>query len=144
MEPAHTLAKKLLPVEITRLELCGGFITAVVENDWSAHTITAVGIYRRHVWPLNAVVFEMLVERFDTHCAHPLRNKITDGIVHHRRDDCGLESKTIRKVRRTVEFAAADMDVAMGRLAKWDDAGIKPVDQRAERQEIQGAAFGYI
>jgi hypothetical protein len=31
------------------------------------------------------------------------------------------------------------MDLAMRRLAEWDDARVKTVDQCAERQKIQGA-----
>ena len=38
-----------------------------------------------------------------------------------------------------VEFAAADVDVAVGGLAERDDARIEAMDQRAQGQEIQGA-----
>ena len=38
-----------------------------------------------------------------------------------------------------VELAAAHVDPALGRLAEGDDAGVEPVDERAEGQEIQRA-----
>ena len=47
--------------------------------------------------------------------------------------NAGVESKTIREVRRDVKFAAADMDVAMRRFAERDDAGVESMHERSER-----------
>jgi hypothetical protein len=43
------------------------------------------------------------------------------------------------RLAATIELAAADVDVALGRLAERDDARIQAVDERAEGQEIQRA-----
>ena len=52
--------------------------------------------------------------------------------------------KAIRQVRRDVELAAADVDLALGRLAKRDDARIQPVNQRAERKQDRARRLGRI
>ena len=43
-----------------------------------------------------------------------------------------------------VELAAADVDLAFGRLAEGDDAGVETMDQSAEGHKIQRALFGDI
>ena len=64
------------------------------------------------------------------------------GIIHHGRGDAGLAAETIRQVGGHVELAAADVDLALRRLAKGDDARVEAMDQRAEGQEVQGAVLG--
>ncbi len=48
-----------------------------------------------------------------------------------------LSSKAVGQIGGAVELAAAHVDVAAAGLAKGDDAGIQPMDQRAQRQKIQ-------
>ena len=43
-----------------------------------------------------------------------------------------------------VELAAADVDLALGRLAERDDARVEAVHQRAERHEIERAVLPNI
>jgi len=89
-------------------------------------------------------VLELLVKRLHAHGADALGNQIADGIIHHRRGDAGVQAETVGEIGGAIEFAAADVDVAVRRLAKRDDARIKPVDQRAEGQEIQRAFLGDV
>jgi hypothetical protein len=91
---------------------------------------------------VNAVVLELLVERLHAHCADALGDEIANGIIHHRGGDAGVQAETVGQIGGAVEFAAADVDVAVRRLAERDDARIKPVNQRAEGQEIQRAFLG--
>ena len=49
--------------------------------------------------------------------------------------------KAVGQVGGAVELAAADVDVALRGLAERDDARVQTVDQRAERQEIEGAVL---
>ena len=133
------LPKISVPIEIAGLELAGGLVAAVVKNHRRAHALAAVGINRGHVRPAHAVVLELFVERFHAHCADALGNQIADGIIHHRAGDAGVEAEAVRQICGDVEFAAADVDVAMRRLAERDDARVEPVDQRAEREKIKRA-----
>ena len=50
-----------------------------------------------------------------------------------------LQAEAVGQVGGDVELAAADVDVAVRRLAERDDAGIEPMDQRAEGHKIQRA-----
>ena len=52
--------------------------------------------------------------------------------------------KTIRQVRGDVEFAAADVDLAFGGFAEGNDAGVQPMDQRAQRNEVEASAVRNI
>ena len=52
-----------------------------------------------------------------------------------------LRRKQSERFAAHVEFAAADVDVAVCRLAKRDDAGVEAMDERAEREKIQRAFF---
>ena len=47
--------------------------------------------------------------------------------------------KQSARLAATVELAAADVDVALVRLAERDDAGVQAMDQGAEGQEIERA-----
>src|SRR5437879_1592139 len=72
MEPTDAPCKNVFPVEVTRLELGSGFIAMIIKNYWGADTEAAITIYRGHVRPMHAVVFEMFVERLHPHGAHTL------------------------------------------------------------------------
>ena len=50
------------------------------------------------------------------------------------------QAEAVRQVRGAVEFAAADVDLALGGLAEGDDARIEAMDQRAQREQVQRAA----
>ena len=80
--------------------------------------------------PVHAVVGEPLVERLHPHRPHPLGDQFADRVVDHRRGDAGLQAEAVRQVGRDVELAAADVDLARGRLAERDDSRIQPMDQR--------------
>ena len=99
--------------------------------------MTAIGVDRGHVRTAHAIVFEFLVERFDPHRPDAFRDQIANGIIHHRARDAGVEPEAVGEIGGNVEFAATDVDVAVRRLAERDDAGVKPVDESAEGQEIQ-------
>ena len=139
MEPAYTAGKYFSPIEIAGLEHAASLVSPVVEHHRRAHTLPAVAIDRGHVRSVDAVVLEALVERFDTHRAHGVIDQFADRIVDHRRDDAGLEAETRRQVRRAVEFAAADVNIALCRTPKGNDAGVKTVNQCPKRHEIQSA-----
>ena len=55
------------------------------------------------------------------------------------RGNAGLQAEAVRQVGGDVELAAADMDLALGRLAKGDDSRVQAVDQGTERYEVQSA-----
>ena len=112
VKPPHAARRDRLPVEIARLELRRRFIAAVVKHDRRPHAVALVAIDRGHVRPGHAVVLELLVERPHTHRPHPLGNQIADRIIDHRRGDARLQPKAVGQVRRDVELAAADMDLA--------------------------------
>jgi hypothetical protein len=82
-------------------------------------------------------VREVLVERLDAHGAHAFRDQVADRIIGHGGDDGGAQAKTVGQVRRHVEFAAADVNAALGGLAKRNDARIQAVHQSAERNQVQ-------
>ena len=68
-------------------------------------------------------MLEPLVKRRDAHCLDPLGDKVADGIFRHGRNDAGAQTKTVRQIGRAIKFAAADVDRALGGLAKRDDPG---------------------
>ena len=82
-------------------------------------------------------MLEVLVEGLHAHRPHALGDQVADGIIHHRRGDAGLQAEAIGQVGGDVEFAAADVDLALGRLAEGDDARVEPVDQGAEGHKVQ-------
>ena len=59
-----------------------------------------------------------------------------------RGDDAGFEIEAIGEIGRHIEFAAGDVDIAMGGLAEGDNARVKPMHQSAEGQKIQPARCG--
>ena len=83
----------------------------------------------------------MLVERLYAHRAHALGDQLADRVIHHRGRDAGFQAETIGQVGGAIELAAADVNLAFGRLAERDDPRVQAVDQRAQRQEIQRAVF---
>ena len=91
--------------------------------------------------PAHAVVLEHLVERRHSHRAHLRRNQLADRVFHHRAGDAGSESEAIGEVGGGVELAAADVNRAGRGFAERDDARIEPVNQRAEREEVERAVF---
>ena len=144
MEPAHARAENLLPVEIAGLEQRAGFVAAVVKHHGGAHAVALVAVHRGVVRAAHAVVLEFLVKWLHAHRPHALGNQVANGIIHQRRRDAGVQAEAVRKIGGAIELAAADVDVALGRLAKRDDARIEAVDERAEGQEIQRAIFGNV
>ena len=133
VEPAHASRENRLPIEIARLQLRRGLVAAIVEHHRRAHAQAAIAVYRRHVRTVHAVVLEVLVERLHAHGAYALRNQRADRIIHHRARHARVEAETIGQVRGAIEFAAAHVDLAFGRLAERDDPGIQAMHQRAQR-----------
>ena len=126
------------------LSMRARLVAAVVEHHRRAHALAPVAINRRHVRAADAVVLEPLVKRFHAHRPHALGDQVADGIIHHGGGDAGVQAEAIGEVGGAVEFAAADVDVALGGLAERDDAGIETMDQGAEGQEVQRAFFGDV
>ena len=120
-------------------ELAGSFVAAVVKHHGRADTLAAIGIDRGQIRAADAVVFEIFIKRLDPHGPHALGNQVANRVIHHRAGDAGVQAEAVGEIGRHVEFAAADMDVAMGRLAEGDDAGIEAMDQGAKGEEIEGA-----
>src|SRR5437588_1869048 len=140
MEPAHAAREDFFPVEVARFETRRRLVRAVVEDDGRANAEAPVAIDGGHVRPRHAVVLERLVERPHAHRAHALTDEVADGVVDHRRDYSSLHAEAVREVGRAVELAAADVNLALGRLAEGDDARINPVHERAERDEVERTA----
>ena len=140
VEPAHARAEDAVPVEVPRLQLGRRLVGAVVEDDRSADAETAIAVDRRHVRPADAVVRERLVDRRDAHRAHLPRDELADRVVDHRGRDGGSEAEAVREVRRAVELAAAHVDGARRGFSERDDAGVEPVDQRAQGEEVERAS----
>ncbi len=90
--------------------------------------------------PSHAVVREALVERRDAHRPHALGDQVADRVVDHRGGDrpCCRRKQSARLAAH-VELAAAHVDRALRRLAEGDDAGVEPVHERAEREEVERA-----
>ena len=144
MEPAHTAGKDGLPVEVARFELCGGLVGAIVEYHRGTHPLAAVAVNGCHVGTIDTVVFELLIERTNTHRPHPLGDQVTDRIIHHGGDDACIHAETVREVRGAVELSAADVDLILAGLAEGDYSRVKPVHQRAQGDKIQCAILGNI
>ena len=89
---------------------------------------------------MDAVVLEMLVEGGDAHRPDAFGNQVTDWIIHHRRRDAGSHPEAVGEIGRDVEFAAADVNIAMSRLAEGDDPWIETMDEGAEGKEVQRAS----
>ncbi len=83
----------------------------------------------------------MLVERFHAHRADAFGDQVADGIIHHGGRHPGVQAEAVGQVGGAVELPAADVDLALGRLAEGDDPRVEAMDQRAERDEVQ-PAFG--
>ena len=139
VEPANARAENFVPVEIARLELGGGFMAAVVEDHRRPHALAAILIYRGHVGAAHAVVRKALIERLHAHGAHAFGNEVANGIIHHGAGQTGVQPEAVREIGGHVEFAAADMNVAVGGFAKRRDARIQPVHQRAQGKQVEGA-----
>jgi hypothetical protein len=69
---------------------------------------------------------------------------VADGVIHHGAGDAGVQAEAIGQVGGAVELAAADVDLAFGRLAERDDARVQTIHQRAQREEIQRAVLTNI
>src|SRR6185437_15426064 len=126
-----------LPVEIAGLELRGGLVSAVVEDDGCAHTKALIAVDGRHIRTADAVVLEVLVEGLDPHGLDALMDEIPDGIVHHRGGDAGVQLEAVCEISGHVEFTTANMDRKTGRLPKRDNARVQAIDNRAERKQVQ-------
>src|SRR5258707_7807266 len=113
MEPAHPSLEDFLPVEIACLQLRRSFIATVIKNHRRAYSLAAITIYRGHIWPVDTIVFEPLIKRFDPHRPDPLGNQFADRIIDHCRDNARLKAKTISQVGRNVELASAHVDLAL-------------------------------
>ena len=102
--------RRCLPIEVAGLELRGGLVAAVVENDGSADAEALVAVDGGHVGAMHAIVLEVLVEGLDAHGADALVDEIADGVVHHGGGDAGIELEAIGQIRGYIELAAADVD----------------------------------
>jgi hypothetical protein len=71
------------------------------------------------------------------HCPYPFGDHVADRIVDHRGNDAGSETETVGKICRAVELAAAYMNPAFGCFAERNDARVEPVDECAERDEVE-------
>ena len=89
-------------------------------------------------------MLEALVERLHAHGANTLGDQVANRIVDHGGSDAGVQAKAIRQVGGAIELAAANVDAALGRFAKRNDARIKTVDQRAERKKIEFSGLADI
>ena len=85
---------------------------------------------------------KVLVEGFDAHGAHIAVDHFADRVVNHRRNDAGVETKTVGEVGRTVVFATTDVDFALTGLAERQDAGIQAVNEGTQRNKVESALFG--
>jgi hypothetical protein len=82
-------------------------------------------------------VLEVLVEGLDAHGADALMDEIADGVLDHRGDDAGLETKAVGEVGCAVELAAGDVDLAFRCLAERDDTGVEPVNESADADKVE-------
>ncbi len=137
VEPADTAREDFPPVEVAGLELRGGLIRAVVEDDGRADAVAAVAVDGGDVGAAHAVVLEPLVEGLDAHRADALGDELADGVADHRRDDAGVEAEAVGEVGGAVELAARNVYLASRSLAEGDDAGVNAVDERAQAYEVQ-------
>ena len=69
-------------------------------------------------------------------------DQVTEWRVDHRCGQTSAQSEAIRQIGRTIEFAATDMDLTLGRLAERNGPRIQPVDQGTQRQEVQSTVGG--
>ncbi len=113
VQPAHPVCQDGVPVEVTGLELGGGFIGAVVKDHRGAHAVAAVAVDGGHVGAVHAVVLEMFVEGSDSHQAHTFGDQIADGVIHHGRDHARAQAEAVGQVGGHVVLAAAGMHPAI-------------------------------
>src|SRR5438445_287025 len=128
MEPAHAAGKDFIPVEISRLETRRRFVSPVVKNHRSAHAVTAVAIDGGNVRTADSIVLEALIKWPDPHRPYSLCNQFADWVIHHRRRYPGLQAEAVRQIGGDNVLAAADMNLAFDRFAKWNDARIEAMD----------------
>src|SRR5438874_2840162 len=107
VKPAHALGENALPIEVAGLELRGGLVAAVVEDDGSAGAEALVAIDSGHVGAAYAVVLEHLIHRLDAHGTDALVNEIPYGVIDHRAGDAGVELKAIGEIGGYIELATA-------------------------------------
>ena len=138
VEPPHAAGEDRLPVEVAGLEQRPGLVGAVVEDDRRADAGAAVAVHGGHVRPADAVVRERLVEGRHAVLADAPLDHLADGVVHHRGGDAGLEAEAVRQVGGDVVLAAGHVDVEAAGLAERDDAGVEPVDEGPEGEEVEG------
>src|ERR1039457_4625192 len=141
VKPPHTGSENGVPIEVARLQQRSGFVRPVVEHHGRAYAVAAVAVNGRHVRARHAVVLESLVERLHAHGLHALRDQVADGVIDHGGGDSRGHAETIRQIGGDVVLPAADVNLALGRLTKWNHAGIQAVNQRAERQQVEGAVL---
>src|SRR5206468_11313811 len=129
--------KNLLPIEVAWFELRRRLIAAIVKHYRRANSLAAVAIDGRQVRSMNAIMFELFVEGLDAHRPNAFGDQVADGIIDHGGGNTRSQPEAIRQIGGDIKFRAADMDLAFRRFAERDDTGVQPVDQSAERQEIQ-------
>ena len=141
MEPAHAASEDLRPVEIARLEQCGGFVGPVVEDDRSANAMPPIAVNGRDIRAADAVVLEPFVERGDARLADAALHQLADRVVDHGGCDAGLEPEAIREVRGDVVLPPRDMDLDRARLPERDHSGVESVDKRPEGEKVELAGI---
>src|ERR1700736_454011 len=76
VEPAHARPENGGPVEVTRLQLCSGFVAAVVEDNRPPDAVAPVAVDRRHVRTARPVMFEAFVEWPHAHRTYALGDEV--------------------------------------------------------------------
>ena len=84
-------------------------------------------------------MLEAFVEGLHAHGADALGDEVADRVVDDRARDGGAHAEAVGQVGGGVELAAAHVDGAGLRLAKRHDARVEPMNEGAEREEVERA-----
>src|SRR5207249_1425386 len=75
----------------------------------------------------------------DAGLAHPVLHQLADAVLDHGRGDAGAQAEAVGEVGDHIVLAAGDVDVERAGLAEGNYAGVDPVDECPEGEEIQSA-----
>ena len=109
----------------------------VIEDHGRTHALAAIAVDGGDIGAADAVVLEPLVKRRHARLAHPAFDQFADAVIDHRGGDAGPQSEAIGQIGGDVVFAAGDVDLDRAGLAERHHAGIEPVYQRPQGEEIQ-------